>query len=1350
MLSPGDRLGPYEVLSPLGAGGMGEVYRARDPRLGREVAVKVIRDGGEASPERRRRFEDEARAVATLSHPNVLTVHDVGVHEGQPYLVLELLEGETLRSSLRRTTLTPRRALEVAIDVGRGLEAAHARGLVHRDLKPENVFLQGNGAAKILDFGLARLTGGDAGPVAGATATPTVPGAIVGTVGYMSPEQVRGLAADARSDIFALGAVLYEMLAGRRAFSGRTPADTLAAVIASDPPPLASGSGPLPPGIERVVRRCLAKEPEERFHSAHDLALALESLLERTGLAAFPDPDRGPYPGLASFQEQDASRFFGREKEAEALWEKLECRTLLAVIGPSGAGKTSFVRAGVAASRPPRWGVVVTTPGIAPLVMLGQVLAPEVASDGEALRQLVRFDDPEVAYGVLLRWRAAHERTLLVVDQFEELFTLNPPPVQERFAALLGRLAGEAGVHVLLSMRDDFLMRCEGHEGLLSVFSELTPLGPLVGTALRRSLEEPAKAEGYRFEDGLLDEMTGAVEGERGALPLLAFAVSRLWEKRDRERRLLTHQAHAEIGGVSGALARHAEATLDRIGRERQGVVREILRNLVTSQGTRAVVDRDELLSVFPDPAAAAQVLDQLVAARLLTSFDAGPSPSSAGVRRVEIVHESLLRSWLRLVRWQAQDAEGALLRDQLRQAAHLWSEKGRPEDLLWAGASYLEYRAWRERYAGGLSAVEEDFARAMTALAGRRRRRRRAAAVAALVLATGAALVTSALWRRSETARAKAETEARRAEASKLLALGQNTLGEHPSAALAYAIRSLELADTREGRLAAVRAIQQGPTAFVWDAYKDNRLDVQVPSFSASGERLAIGGFSGVQVLGREGGPPVHLERFPNRGLGSGGFVAAELDAGGRVLVTLRGENVRAFSIPERRELWSGRIGEGPSWPLMRDEALFTVEGVDAGGGKRRWLLRRWDVASGRSQLVGASEGPGNVDPAGRLYAFQVGRRVLLRPLDRWDASRVLGEHAADVEFLVLDPAGQAVAARDASGEVLLWPTGGASTRTSTALSLGREWRRPGLRPERTLAARHRERARPRGRVPPGPARSFLHEAPRPQEAERGLVGRRLPPGRPLAGHDPPEPGDAVVAGRTVGAGVREPRPDPGVRLRAGRRDPGRDPGRRPAALACHARARRAAGRPEGRPAPLHGRDRARPAARPPRGLAPRALGPARGRRPPRGRGFLPEREPGGLRPGAGRAAPGRRPPPCPHRGTSAPRVEPRDGRVACRGADSRIGPHGRGNGLEPGLPGRPERRRERQPRGAPRLRPRARHAPRGVPDAQRTHGREPPTGLRDRLGDERPDRPVRVRTQRPRAVRPRPRRGDPARPPR
>ncbi len=246
-------------------------------------------------------------------------------------------------------------------------------------------------------------------------------------------------------------------------------------------------------------------------------------------------------------------------------------------------------------------------------------------------------------------------------------------------------------------------MRCHEHEALAPVFAELTPLGPLAGEALRRALEEPAKAEGFRFEEGLVGKMTAAVEGERGALPLLAFAVSRLWEKRDRERKLLTHGPTRRLGGVAGALARHAEATLERIGAERQGMVREIFRNLVTSQGTRAACDREELLSVFADRRAAEEVLGQLVAARLLTSWELplaegageatspGPSP---GRHRIEIVHESLLRSWLRLVRWQAQDAEGALLRDQLKQAAHLWDEKGRPADLLWSGTSFREYDA--------------------------------------------------------------------------------------------------------------------------------------------------------------------------------------------------------------------------------------------------------------------------------------------------------------------------------------------------------------------------------------------------------------------------------------------------------------------------------------------------------------------------------------------------------------------------------------------------------------------------------------------------------------------------------
>ncbi len=276
--------------------------------------------------------------------------------------------------------------------------------------------------------------------------------------------------------------------------------------------------------------------------------------------------------------------------------------------------------------------------------------------------------------------------------------------------------------------------------------------------------------------------MTAAVEGERGALPLLAFAVSRLWEKRDRERKLLTQEAYAEIGGVAGALARHAEATLERIGAERQGMVREVFRNLVTSQGTRAACDREELLSVFPDRKAAEEVLGQLVAARLLTSWEmplaegAGEGVATApapGRHRIEIVHESLLRSWLRLVRWQAQDAEGSLLRDQLKQAAHLWDEKGRSTDLLWSGTSFREYALWRERYPGALTALEEAFARAMTDRARRRRRLRRAAVAAALVGLSAVAIVVSVSRQQATKARDQARAEALRAEASRLVTLG-------------------------------------------------------------------------------------------------------------------------------------------------------------------------------------------------------------------------------------------------------------------------------------------------------------------------------------------------------------------------------------------------------------------------------------------------------------------------------------------------------------------------------------------------------------------------------------------------
>jgi Tol biopolymer transport system component len=273
---------------------MGEVYRARDPRLNRDVAIKVLPATYSEDADRLRRFEQEAKAAGALHHPNITTVFDLGQQDGAPYIVQELLEGETLRATLAGGRLSPRRAVDCALGIARGLAAAHEKGIVHRDLKPENVFVTNDGQVKILDFGLAKLT--EAEPAGNQTNLPTAtrgtePGVVMGTLGYMSPEQVRGRPADHRSDIFSFGAILYEMLSGRRAFQGDSAADTMSAILKEDPPDLSVTNQSVSPALDRIVRHCLEKNPERRAHSAHDLAFELESLSQTSGTVA-PMPER--------------------------------------------------------------------------------------------------------------------------------------------------------------------------------------------------------------------------------------------------------------------------------------------------------------------------------------------------------------------------------------------------------------------------------------------------------------------------------------------------------------------------------------------------------------------------------------------------------------------------------------------------------------------------------------------------------------------------------------------------------------------------------------------------------------------------------------------------------------------------------------------------------------------------------------------------------------------------------------------------------------------------------------------------------------------------------------------------
>jgi serine/threonine protein kinase len=586
----------YRIDRLLGRGGMGEVCLAYDLKLRVEVALKALLAGKLASDHATEILRAEVRNARRVVSPNVCRVFDLCEANDRDIVAMEYIDGFTLREVLtERGPLPLQEAQEIASQILSGLDEIHRCGLIHRDFKPSNIMLTRTGRAVVMDFGLARNV-------------EDASGSISGTPPYMSPEHLAGERIDVRADIFSAGVVLAEMV-------NPTSRESLWSAIRDEGQRL-----PATPWSP-VLKRALAKDPMNRFGSAMELLRALEEVTLRSAVAE----ELNPYPGLASFTTEDSEYFFGREAEIEQLWRKLEQPHLHALIGPSGAGKSSLLRAGLIPTAPAGWQVLLTTPGAHPFSAMAQSILPRVRDESTAIEMLLRFEEPDVAVSLVATWRSRHEGVLIIVDQFEELFTLNPPDVQDRFARLLGRLAVDADAHLLVSLRDDFLVQCHRLEDLHPIFSELTPLSTPSGTALRRAIVQPALRCGYRFEDEqLIEEIAAQVEGERGALPLMAFAMSRLWQARDRDRGLLTRQAYESIGGVAGALAQHAESTMERIGAERVPIVRELFRNLVTAQGTRAVRDRDELLSVFSqeERPVVNQVLDLLIDARLLTSYE--------------------------------------------------------------------------------------------------------------------------------------------------------------------------------------------------------------------------------------------------------------------------------------------------------------------------------------------------------------------------------------------------------------------------------------------------------------------------------------------------------------------------------------------------------------------------------------------------------------------------------------------------------------------------------------------------------------------------------------------------------
>jgi serine/threonine protein kinase len=778
---PGVRIDQYEMIKKLGEGGMGTVFLARDLRLGRRVAIKFLQTNQD---ELRKRFLVEARTTARCQHENIVVIYEVGEYgataadqTGQPFIVLEYLSGKPLTALTENGQRLPyARAVEVMCAILRALQCAHAAGIVHRDLKPDNVFVTDSGTIKVLDFGIAKVLQGAPPQAArldkssgqirmpsplelatGSNNSLTRVGTIMGTLKYMSPEQWGiGIEIDHLTDIWACGVLLYRMICGRHPLH---PLDgnqlVVTAMLELPMPSMAEAAPPdVPRELIQIVDRCLLKLKEQRWQSAAELLAALEPFLPGRRTLQL-QLDESPYAGLSSFQESDAGKFFGRSREIAAMVTRIRDRPLMAVVGSSGVGKSSFVRAGLvpALKRSGEvWETLVLRPGRKPLEALAALIQPMVATaanladEMEEQKKLVdtlRREPGHLGHLLRLRARRDNRRVLVFVDQFEELYTQVPDPAERAaFTACLSAVADDATspLRVVLSIRSDFLDRCAEDPQFVGELGQgLFFLGPPSREGLRDALTNPAEMAGFKFElPATVDDMLDHLETTPGALPLLQFAAARLWELRDKARHLLTHQGYVGMGGVAGALASHADRVITEIGPQKAPLVRALLLRLVTAERTRAIVPLAELLELSREVGEVQRLVDHMVDARLLVvqTLEGGKGTT------VEIVHESLVHGWPALRRWIDENQDDVALVDQLRTAARQWATKGRDAGLLWRGDTAHEATRFRARYKGPLSDLERAFLDAVAHHEQAALRRRRALVIGGF---TGLSLIVVA-----------------------------------------------------------------------------------------------------------------------------------------------------------------------------------------------------------------------------------------------------------------------------------------------------------------------------------------------------------------------------------------------------------------------------------------------------------------------------------------------------------------------------------------------------------------------------------------------------------------------------
>jgi formylglycine-generating enzyme required for sulfatase activity len=737
----------YRLLHSLGEATVGWVYLAQDTLLDRLVAMKFVRALGGKSMDH---FLMEARAAARIQHPNVAALYRVGDVDDGAYLISEYVRGRRL-DALERPVGWPR-LLEIACDLTRGLAAAHRRSVLHCDLNPSNAVVTDEGQIKIVDFGLARLMNAAAGE-----GYPERP--LVGAPDYIPPESWLGEELTVRSDLYSLGVMLYELATGRRPFRN-VPPHLIGHVATEREAPALSG---VAPGVDArfsaAIERCVRKDPRERYATADELLDDLERL--RPG-RRLPVPDGNPYRGLQAFQPEHRAFFFGRSRDCLTLVERMRTEAFVLVAGDSGVGKSSLCLAGLVPAVNEgelggrTWRIVRLVPGRRPLAALASALAPQ---DAESAEKMLR-DQPAAFARKLRRDLPEDEGLILFVDQLEELVTLGKAEAAAVAFALAELAAGYDGIRLLATARNDFL----GPLASLPCLGELIPralylLRGLSEDELCEAIAGPANMKGVRFEsEALVRSLADATASAQGGLPLLQFMLADVWETRDREGCLIASAGIDAVGGVGGALSRHADGVLSGLLPQEREAARRILLRLATPERTRSRHVRGELTS---GEGAAESALEALVRGRLLVVRDGNS---------IELAHEALLTAWATLAHWIEEQSGQEAVRQRVEVAAEEWTRSGGERETLWGTRRLTEARVLDRR-------LLSPAARKFLLECGRTVRaalwRRRAIPIVALAVLATVFLV----WRMAR--RREVDRDVAQRLAAAVTALGQARVGE-------------------------------------------------------------------------------------------------------------------------------------------------------------------------------------------------------------------------------------------------------------------------------------------------------------------------------------------------------------------------------------------------------------------------------------------------------------------------------------------------------------------------------------------------------------------------------------------